>query len=288
MPKICYFQKSIQLSIAVLALFLFAGLQSAVANGVDGLRTTDYFINHTSTEPFYAENNLDPNVILHVREVILAGRERSIANDGKALLLIHGATFPGYIAFDLNYKNVSLMRHFARLGWDTFALDLEGYGLSTRPPVMDSPEAFPESKAPIGSDVTVADVARVVDFILDLRGVDKVHLLGWSAGAALEAPLYAIQNPDKVAKLILYGTGYHEWSRTEEKARARAEQAHAQKNRYGTPIALVERELTKEEYFVPGVIDVYAKAHLESDPKSGELGGRIRAPYGRFINWSTP
>ena len=126
----------------------------------------------------------------------------------KVLLFLHGGTFPGTVAFDLDYENVSMMRHFAKLGWDTFALDLEGYGQSTRPPIMDEPEKYPDSQAPIGLDVTLADVGRTVDFIRDLRAVDKVHVLGWSSGAMAEAPLYAIQQPDKVAKLILYATNY--------------------------------------------------------------------------------
>jgi hypothetical protein len=60
-----------------------AGLQAAFAADVDGLRVTDYFVTHTSNEPFYTENNLDPEVTLHVREVVLAGRERSVAQDGR-------------------------------------------------------------------------------------------------------------------------------------------------------------------------------------------------------------
>ena len=41
----------------ILTSALFAwltGLHSAVAEDADGLRVTDYFISHTSTEPFYA------------------------------------------------------------------------------------------------------------------------------------------------------------------------------------------------------------------------------------------
>ena len=170
-----------------------AGLQAAVAEDADGVRVTDYFISHTSNEPFYAEQKLDPSVTLHVREVVLPGRERTVAQDGKVLLLIHGYSVPGYIAFDTDHGNCSLMRHFARAGWDTFALDLEGFGLSTRPPVMDDPTVFPDSKAPIHADVTLRDVERVVDFISALRGVEQVHLLGWSQGATVEAPLYAIR-----------------------------------------------------------------------------------------------
>ena len=115
------------------------GHHSAVAENADGLRVTDYFISHTSTEPFYAEQKLDPSVTLHVREVVLPGRERTVAQDGKVLLLIQGYSVPGSVAFDTDHGNCSLMRHFARAGWDTFTLDLEGFGLSTRPLIMDDP-----------------------------------------------------------------------------------------------------------------------------------------------------
>jgi alpha-beta hydrolase superfamily lysophospholipase len=121
------------------------------------------FLTTTSNEPFYAQRNLDPSVTLHVREVVLPGRERTVGQDGKVLLLIHGYSVPGYVAFDTDHGNCSLMRYFARAGWDTFTLDLEGFGLSTRPSVMDTPAAFPDSKAPIRTDVTLHDVERVVD-----------------------------------------------------------------------------------------------------------------------------
>ena len=62
-----------------------AGLQAAEANDADDLRATDYFISHTSNEPFYTEQNLDPSVTLHVREIVLAGRERTVAQDGRVL-----------------------------------------------------------------------------------------------------------------------------------------------------------------------------------------------------------
>ena len=164
----------------------------AAADDGDGLRVTDYFVSHTSNDPFYSQQRLDSNVALHIREAVLAGRERTIAKESRVLLLIHGTPTAGYVAFDTNYENCSPMRYFARAGWDVFALDLEGYGLSTRPLLMDDPAAFPHSKAPMHGDVTVRNVERAVDFITALRGIQKVHLLGWSLGASLEAPVYAI------------------------------------------------------------------------------------------------
>ena len=261
-----------------------AGLQAAVAEDADGVRVTDYFISHTSNEPFYTKNNLDPQVTLHVREVVLPGRERTVAQDGRVLLLIHGYSVPGYIAFDTDQGNCSLMRHFARAGWDTFALDLEGFGLSTRPPVMDNPTVFPDSKAPIHADVTLRDVERVVDFITALRGVAQVHLLGWSQGATVEAPRYALEHPDKVARLVLFAPSYDNSMTPEERAEEAAA-GDAEKVFHSVPSPERWAGLgTKEEFIAPGCFEAHRQALLASDLKSGELGGAVRVPAGRSID----
>ena len=270
--------------LALTLVVSLAGLQAAVAEEVDGLRTTDYFVSHTSNEPFYAEQKLDPSVTLHVREVVLPGRERTVAQDGKVLLLIHGYSVPGYIAFDTDQGNCSLMRHFARAGWDTFALDLEGFGLSTRPPVMDNPTVFPDSKAPIHADVTLRDVERVVDFISALRGVEQVHLLGWSQGATVEAPRYAFEHPDKVARLVLFAPSYDNSMTPEEREESAAE-GDAEKVFYSVPAPERWAGLgTKAEFIVPGCFETHRQALFASDPKSGELGGAVRVPAGRSID----
>lgn len=278
------------LRLALPLLCLMTSIQFAQAAEDAGLTTTDYFLSHQSKEPFYREQNLDPHVVLHLREVVKAGTERTAGKDNKVLLFLHGGTFPGTVAFDLDYEDVSMMRHFAKLGWDTFALDLQGYGQSTRPPIMDEPDKYPDSKAPISLEVTVDDVGRAVDFIRDLRGVDKVHLLGWSSAAMAEAPRYAIQEPDKVAKLILYATNYLGKGKSAEERRQQDAKREAEKNRYGNPSDLQRwvKLGTKEEYLIPGAFEAYAQAHLASDPKSAELGGRVRAPWGRFIGWPEP
>jgi pimeloyl-ACP methyl ester carboxylesterase len=273
-----------QKAAGVLTLALAAaltGLQTAAAEEGAGLRMTDYFISHSSNEPFYAQYDLDPQVTLHVREVVLPGRERTVARDGKVLLLIHGYSVPGYVAFDTDHGDCSLMRHFARAGWDTFTLDLEGFGQSTRPPVMDHPEAFPDSRAPIHTDVTLRDVERAVDFISDLRGVEQVHLLGWSQGAEVEAPLYAIEHPEKVAKMVLFGAGYQNPMSPEEREKSAAE-AEAEKVSYSVPAPERWAGLgTADEIIAPGCFDAHRQALLASDPKSGELGGAVRVPAGR-------
>jgi pimeloyl-ACP methyl ester carboxylesterase len=267
---------------ALLAFWI--GGQDALANEAGNLRVTDYFITYTSNEPFYTQYDLDPQVTLRVREVVLAGRERTAARDGKVLLLIQGFSVPGHVAFDTDYENCSLMRHFARLGWDTFTVDFEGFGASTRPLVMDDPAAFPDAKAPIRVDVTLHNVERVVDFIRALRGVEQVHLLGWSQGAVLEAPRYAIRHPDKVASLILKGGAYENPLSEEERDEIVA-QLETEKVLHSVP--LLDRWAglgTEEDMVVRGCFEAYLPPFLASDPKSGELGGVLRVPAGRSID----
>jgi pimeloyl-ACP methyl ester carboxylesterase len=247
--------------------------------------SNDYFLNHKSIEPFYGQYKLDPNVVIHVREVVLAGRERTAPMEGKVLLLLHGYSTPGYIAFDLNHDNCSMMRYFARAGWDTFALDYEGHGLSTYPPLMDLPSAFPEAKAPIHSDVAVNDVERVFDFISNLRGVNKVHILGWSLGASRTAPIYTIRNQDNVAKLVLFAPGYM--------SLGFAETSRDGADFFDTKVKVVPvhpsvdrwyRFGSKKEIVVPGAFEAFRDAILTSDPKSRELGGSFRVPQGRRVD----
>jgi pimeloyl-ACP methyl ester carboxylesterase len=269
---------------SALSLLSLVWVSPAIANEADDLRVTDYFVTHTSNEPFYLQQKLDPHVTLHVREVVLAGREPIAIKDGKVLLLVHGGSMPGYVAFDTDYGNCSLMRYFARAGWDTFTLDLEGFGLSTRPLVMDTPAAFPDSKAPMHTEVTVRDVERVVDFINALRGTEKVYVLGWSQGASLEAPLYVSRHPEKVAKLVLFGVAYDLAQSMDERKRMAVDR-EVQKVRYSKPSLSDWLGLgTKEEFVIAGCFDAYRKAHLASDPKSGDLGNAVRVPLGRFVD----
>jgi pimeloyl-ACP methyl ester carboxylesterase len=271
--------------VSVLLSLLMAPRLLARATAAEALVTTDYFVSHTSSEPFYAQYKLDPQVVLHVREVVLAGRERTVPKDGKVVLLLHGAGAPGVVVFDLDHEQCSLMRALARAGWDTFTLDFEGYGLSTRPLVLDAPTAFPESRAPIHSEVAVHNVERVVEFLRTLRGVPQVSLLGWSLGASQEAPLYTLRHPEQVAKLVLFAPAYKHLGFAEG-ARTRANALETQdKVSYARPTVEGWYQFgSKEELLVPGAFEVFRAAMPASDPKAGELGGMFRAPAGRLVD----
>src|SRR5262249_55582590 len=111
-------------------------------------------------------------------------------------------------------------------GFDVFAMNMTGYGNSTRPAAMNDPcnlaaaqqaslsprliptecsPSYPREMTTIASDWN--DLKAVVDHVLALRRIDQISLIGWSLGGP-RAGGYAAQHPEKVRKLVLLAPGY--------------------------------------------------------------------------------
>ena len=143
------------------------------------------------------------------------------------MLFVHGATFPASSTFDVELPGGSWMDYVAQRGYDVYALDIRGYGGSTRPAAMSQP---PEANAPFaGTREAVRDIAAAVDFILKRRGATQLTLIGWSWGTTTTAA-FAAEQPGKVGRLVLsgrcgWGCGhrhYHGAYRTSTREAARA------------------------------------------------------------------
>jgi pimeloyl-ACP methyl ester carboxylesterase len=142
---------------------------------------------------------LDPGIDIYVRNKRPA--DMTAFRPARTVLFVHGATYPAHTAFDLKLDGMSWMEYIAARGYDVYLLDLRGYGKSTRPPEMAQK---PDANAPIVRTVdAVKDISAVVDFILERRDLPRLVLLGWSWGT-FSTPTYAIANPSKVARLVLY------------------------------------------------------------------------------------
>lgn len=121
------------------------------------------------------------------------------AETGHVVLLAHGATVSGRPDFDLDIPpdesglTYSLMEYLAAQGYDVFSVDYQNYGDSGRVPCGLC----------VTSQVAANDIGAAVDYIRELRRVERVHLLGWSWGATT-AGLYAQQHPDRIARLVQY------------------------------------------------------------------------------------
>jgi pimeloyl-ACP methyl ester carboxylesterase len=126
----------------------------------------------------------------------------------RTLLFVHGSTYPAHTGFDLPLGGQSWMEAIASRGYDTYCLDVRGYGRSTRPAAMA--ESAQNNPPVARTPDAVKDITAVLNMILKRRNIPKLNLLGWSWGCTLMATT-AIQNPDKVARLMLYAPG---WLRT--------------------------------------------------------------------------
>ncbi|MBX3525221.1 MAG: alpha/beta fold hydrolase [Rhodoblastus sp.] len=130
-------------------------------------------------------------------------RRADIASFGpeRTLLMVHGATYPASVAFDLPIEGLSWMDHLANAGFDVWVMDLPGYGRSDRPKELEGPA---EAAGPvIMTDTAILAVSAVVEFICARNGLDRLNLLGWSWGTAIMAG-YTQDHLARVNKLTLF------------------------------------------------------------------------------------
>lgn len=125
----------------------------------------------------------------------------------KTVLFVAGSTYPASTSFDLPLAGVSWMDHLAGEGYDTWLVDIRGYGNSTRPPEMAAPAAANEPI--VRTPVAVRDIATTVAFIRARRSVDQMNLIGWSWGTTLMAR-YTADHNEMVNKLVLLAP---QWTR---------------------------------------------------------------------------
>jgi len=151
-----------------------------------------------TTETFFVDAS-DPGIKLHVRNKHMSGKK--VFQADKIVLFVHGASYPSETMFDIALPGGSWMDYAAERGYDTYLVDIRGYGRSTRPASMDVP---PDQNQPFATTTeALKDVGSAVDFILKRRKVDRINLVGWSWGTTLMGA-YTAQNNDKVVKLALY------------------------------------------------------------------------------------
>jgi pimeloyl-ACP methyl ester carboxylesterase len=110
------------------------------------------------------------------------------------VLFVHGSTMGAQPTFDFHMPgrpHSSAMAFFAGHGFDTWAVDMEGYGRSTKTRDNNAPIAF-------GAEDCFAAAA----YIERLRGKRPLMVYGISSGA-LRAALFAQNHPEMVSRLAL-------------------------------------------------------------------------------------
>jgi pimeloyl-ACP methyl ester carboxylesterase len=174
------------------------------------------------------------------------------------ILFVHGSSMGSQPTFDLQVPgkpDSSVMDYFARLGFDTWCVDMEGYGRS-------------DKHRDVSSDIAMGaeDLEVATDYIARTRGASAYLTYGISSGA-LRAALFAERHPERVLRLALDAfvwTG--EGSPTLVERRKRLPEFRA-KNRRPIDRAFVRSIFTRDH---PGtadddVIEAFADAILALD-----------------------
>jgi pimeloyl-ACP methyl ester carboxylesterase len=129
-------------------------------------------------------------------EVRLFMWEKRATGPDKAgtILFVHGSSMASQPTFDLQVPgrtDSSVMDWFARRGFDTWSVDMEGYGRSTKDRDNNAPISF-------GAD----DCFAAAQYIQKTRNAGPLLVYGISSGA-LRAALFAQRHPELVARLAL-------------------------------------------------------------------------------------
>ncbi|MCA8318577.1 MULTISPECIES: alpha/beta hydrolase [Burkholderia cepacia complex] len=139
-----------------------------------------------------------PGIDLYVRNKRPAAMMTFMSE--RTIVMVHDATFSSGSLYDVPFNGMSFIDYLAAAGFDVYAMDVRGYGHSSRPVEM---EQFADLHEPsVKTDTGVADFGRVVDHVLQRRGLEKVSLFGMAWGGTV-AGAYTSQSNDKVHKLVL-------------------------------------------------------------------------------------
>ena len=242
------------------ALLLLLWLAPAAWAGVSAPRSEDLMVPAS-----------DAGIELHLRHRQLPQQQFAAE---RVVLFVHGATFPASSTFDTQLPGGSWLAYVAARGFDVYALDVRGYGGSTRPAAMSQP---PEANPPFARTTeAVRDISAAVDFILKRRGVGQLVLIGWSWGTTTTAA-YAAEHPDKVARLVLFAPV---WLGVQPPKYQGAYRTSTHESARAFAIAGIPRERVAE-ISPAAVFDAWWAATLATDPEGARRSPPVvRSPNG--------
>jgi len=292
-------------SIALILAIAAAAFACTTALSEDGnaLLTVDHYVRVRSTVPSMNGQTAQ----LYVRERVAAGtalRSANLAN--RVVLFVHGAGTPAEVAFDVPHQDYSWMSYLAQAGLDVFSVDMTGYGRSTRPTLMNDPcnlsteeqtELVPAflsatCSSEYGKQLTTIasdhnDIGAAVDYIRNLRRVDRVSLIAWSLGGP-RAGGYAATHPEKVSKLVILAPAYNRMVSTNPPAAVPANGATFNTQSHAEFKANWDRQVGCPSQYEPATSEAVWSSMLESDPVGATWGpGVRRAPNTTNWGWSS-
>jgi alpha-beta hydrolase superfamily lysophospholipase len=172
---------------AAAGLGLAAALAGVPPGAAGAERPADEFV----TADYWAKKGDVPLYLYRKR--LRAPSASAVADQRPVLFLVHGSSISGRSSYDLSVPGAggySMMNVFARLGYDVWTMDHEGYGHSSRT----------EGNSDVQSGVE--DLKAASDVVAQESGRRKFHFFGESSGG-LRAGAFAMAQPDRVDRLVL-------------------------------------------------------------------------------------
>ena len=122
-----------------------------------------------------------------------------------AIVFMHGAGSGSSAIWDIRFRDYSIMRYFACAGFDTYAVDVRGFGGASMPKALteDTDKNPPVVRA---ADVQ-SDLQTAIDFARKKSQQEQVDLVAWSWGCVVSG-LFTTQNPNKIRRLVLFAPVY--------------------------------------------------------------------------------
>lgn len=171
------------------------------------------------------------------------------------LFLVHGSSLSARGSFDITAPGVgeySLMNVFARLGYDVWTMDHEGYGRST----------VTAGNSDIQSGVE--DLKAAMPVVTHETGQGKCHFFGESSGG-LRAAAFAMARPDAVDRLMVAAFTYTGKDSPTLGKRAEDADYYRSHNRRKRDLAMIQSIFTRDKPGTsdPRVADAIAKYELQ-------------------------
>jgi pimeloyl-ACP methyl ester carboxylesterase len=203
---------------------------------------------------------------------------------------------------------MSWMAALAQAGYDVFTLDMTGNGRSTLALQDDPRNLAPEDRAslPAGvlapeefdapapypyrlvtTDSETADLDAVVEFIRDLRGVERIKLIGWSGGG-IRTGTYALRHPDKVERLVIWASSNYRPDGPDHPPSSLPLPGYPctfQTRAHGEDVRWRANIRCPGQVDDDGVVETVWRAGAEADPVGAAWGG-LRGPGRTYWGWT--
>lgn len=287
------------LNLSIAAGLLFA--QLSFADDSARLLRVDHYVRVHSTVPAIAGQLSQ----IYVREVVEAGIALRGPSSDRVALFVHGAGTPAEVSFDVPYQDYSWMAYLAHSGFDTFSMDMTGYGRSTRPAPMNDPcnvshdqqagfipalipapcsPSYPHPLTTIASDWN--DLGAVIDYLRALRHVEKVSMVAWSLGGPRAAG-YTARHPEQISALVLLAPAYNRTSSADPPAQLPADGTTMTTQSHDEFTANWARQTGCRDQVDPAASDSVWEQMMVSDPVGATWGtGVRRAPQVTSWGWN--